>query len=240
MSFFPKVARTQHVPSTVKAPATVNSGSLNGKNNPAKITPKTPVAPVLFTSVPSSPTIRLLNQLRGNVALLPSTLAMADDTNPLSVFSGEPTTYVPSATKPGDLWEALNDRAFDYGMGLDARVAMVQPGPLGLHGLLRFLEYFIGERGLEGGMVELKIEQMIEAVKSVLKSNGISGPSISDTPMDQRARTVIDVNAKVESPPMTRPAGRSATSKPSPVNHTRVEKSGRGKTEPCGDLLHSS
>jgi hypothetical protein len=52
-------------------------------------------------------------------------------------------------------------------MGLEDRTRMVQRGMSGLDGVIRFLEYFICERGLEGAMVEVKIEQLIEAVQSV-------------------------------------------------------------------------
>ena len=118
MTFFQKALLPQHVWSTVKAPPPVASGSSSQNDNPAKITLKSPVAPLLSTSVPSSHTIRLLNQLRGNVVLLPSTIPTADDTNPLSAFSGEPATYVDAKMKPGELWEALAPifhRGFDYG-----------------------------------------------------------------------------------------------------------------------------
>ncbi|KAJ7891752.1 hypothetical protein B0H13DRAFT_1887071 [Mycena leptocephala] len=100
--------KPQHVPSTVQAPAAVTSGTPNEQIDPIKITPKTAVPPVLSTSVPTSLIIRLLNQFRANIGLLPSTLAVADSTNPLSVFSGDPATYVTPGTKPGDLWEALS------------------------------------------------------------------------------------------------------------------------------------
>ncbi|KAF7328292.1 hypothetical protein MSAN_02488500 [Mycena sanguinolenta] len=202
LSFFKKAPLPQHVPSTVDAPRPVASGSSGPKHNPAKITPQSPVAPLLSTSVPSSHIIRLLNQFRGNVVLLPSTVPTADDTNPLSAFSSEPATYVDAKTKRGELWEALAPvfhGVFDYGGTQDARIALVQRGPLGLHGLLRFLEYFIVERGLEGAMIELKIEQMIEAVQFVLKSNGITGLDLVDTPVDHRALDIIDVDAVVES-----------------------------------------
>ncbi|KAJ6456879.1 hypothetical protein C8R45DRAFT_1184960 [Mycena sanguinolenta] len=220
MSFFQKTSLPQHVRSTVEAPPPVASGSSSQNDNPAKITLESPVAPLLSTSVPSSHTIRLLNQLRGNVVLLPSTVPTAGDTNPLSAFSGEPATYVDAKMKPGELWEALAPifhRGFDYGGRLEARIAMVQRGPLGLHGLLRFLEYFIGDRGLEGGTVELKIEQMIEAVQAVLQNNGITGLDLVDTPVDHRSLDIIDVNAVVE--PVALPL------EPTPSEHRTSSKS---------------
>ena len=81
-----------------------------------------------------------------------------------------PAEYVSQDTPVCSLWEELSGyfhKAFDYGAGLDARVRLVSRGPFGLDGALRFLDYFIRERGLEGGPVELKLEQLIDAVNSV-------------------------------------------------------------------------
>jgi hypothetical protein len=94
----------------------------------------------------------------------------ADVDNPLSEFAAEPMEYVSQGMPAGELWEALSPtfhQVFGYGMGPDERKRMVQRGSAGLDGTLRFLDYFIRECGLEGGMVELKIEQLIEAVQSV-------------------------------------------------------------------------
>ncbi|KAJ7834825.1 hypothetical protein B0H13DRAFT_2240173 [Mycena leptocephala] len=208
MSFFLKVlAKPERVPSTVEAPALVNATSLATKSNPGKIAPKSPVAPVLSQSVPYSRPIQLLNQLRANVVLLPQSIAIADQTNPLSVFSGEPAAQVSANTAAQDLWEALSGlfhNAFAWTHGLD--------------GLLRFLEYFITQRGLEGAAMELKIEQMLEAVQSVLTENGITGPKVGDTPIDQRAPAVIDVDADTDILESAPTAVRlRAPSKPSPL-----------------------
>ncbi|KAJ6481266.1 hypothetical protein C8R47DRAFT_1284367, partial [Mycena vitilis] len=209
-SFFSKApAKRQLVPSTVQAPALVTSGSIVSKN-PTKITPKTLATPSLSTSesASGSSTVRLLNQLTALVDRLPAAVEAADDTNPLSAFSADPASYVSALTKPGDLWEELNPifhRAFDYSIGPETVVTMIQRGALGVDGLLSFLKYFVGERGLEGGMVDRKIEQVIEAVQSVLKNHGISDLIISGTPKDQRARTVIDVDAEANPQPTVKP-----------------------------------
>jgi hypothetical protein len=109
MSFFPKVlAKPQRVPSTIEAPALANAALPAAKRNPEKITPKSSVAPVLSQSVPYPRPIQLLNQLRANVVLLPQSIAVADQTNPLSVFSGKPATYVSADTAAHELWEALS------------------------------------------------------------------------------------------------------------------------------------
>ncbi|KAJ7434946.1 hypothetical protein FB451DRAFT_1465917 [Mycena latifolia] len=189
---------------TVRAPSPIlgdRPSSEHKANSETSLRP--PVAPMFPSPVPSSRLIQLLDQLRAKVELIPSTVPIADASNPLSEFSGEPAGYVPERTPPDELWEQLSSnfhRAFDYGMGLEGRIRMVQRGPHGLDGTLRFLDYFIRERGLAGGMVELKIEQLTEAVQSVLRDMGITTPGTSAAPVDSGpgTRVVIDVDAYMD------------------------------------------
>ncbi|KAJ7347779.1 hypothetical protein DFH08DRAFT_936589 [Mycena albidolilacea] len=156
--------------SIVRAPSPIRGAGISAKKIPlpAETYPRPAAAK---PDTPSSRVIQLLDHLRANVELLPSTIPDADVDNPLSEFAAEPTEYVSQSMPAGELWEALSPtfhRVFGYSMGPDERKSMVQRGSAGLDGTLRFLDYFIRERGLEGGMVELKIEQLIEAVQSVL------------------------------------------------------------------------
>ena len=57
--------------------------------------------------------------------------------------------------------------AFGWGMGSDGMQHLVERGDLGVDGVLKFFEYFIVECGLHGAVVEAKLEQLGEAVKSV-------------------------------------------------------------------------
>ncbi|KAJ6591766.1 hypothetical protein DFH09DRAFT_1073628 [Mycena vulgaris] len=182
------------------------------------VVPQNPI-PTSRTLAPSraapSHLIRLLDKLRENVELLLSNLPAADANNPLSEFSGEPTEYVSASTPASALWEELScsfHRAFDYGNELDGRIQMVQRGPLGLDGALRFLDYFICERGLEGGPVEAKIEQLIEAVQFVLKENGIS---TGNSPIDLMSGSPADIDMDAETTKSS-PLGTLPQPPPSP------------------------
>ncbi|KAJ7862813.1 hypothetical protein B0H14DRAFT_3610853 [Mycena olivaceomarginata] len=182
------------------------------------------VTPTMNPRPPSSRAHQLLDQLRASVELLPSTLPHADQENPLSEFAGQPTQYVSQNTPAGELWEELAPhfhRVFGYGMKLEDRIPMIQRGMSGLDGALRFLDYFICERGLEGGMVEVKIEQLIEAVQFVLQEKGIarSGASNPLTTPSPLHHPVIDVDAMdvdMELPSETPPPAASRHSKKSP------------------------
>ncbi|KAJ7749861.1 hypothetical protein B0H14DRAFT_3603375 [Mycena olivaceomarginata] len=166
-SFFkPKVPA---VPPTIQSPAPFVFGSSTSSALEGNSTP----VPVATSAVPSTAPpqlLQLLDQLREHCTRLPSTVPGADESSPLAVFSNDPESYVSNSTAPGELWEELQSvfhGAFDYGKGLEEREKMVQTGPQGLGGFLRFMEYFIVTRGLSGGMVELKLEQVLDAVKSV-------------------------------------------------------------------------
>ncbi|KAK7007633.1 hypothetical protein R3P38DRAFT_2553314 [Favolaschia claudopus] len=67
---------------------------------------------------------------------------------------------------------------------------MIQPGDRGIEGFCRFLEYFV-QRGLEGGMVELKAEQLLEALNSVREKSG----SLASNPSSQNS-TVFEINSQ--------------------------------------------
>ncbi|KAJ7875516.1 hypothetical protein B0H14DRAFT_3437072 [Mycena olivaceomarginata] len=87
----------------------------------------------------------------------------------------------------------------------------------GLDGVLRFLEYFICERGLEGAMVEVKIEQLIEAVQSVLQQHGIprlgaANPSTSSGPACHPVIDLDAVDVDVELPSGTPPPANQTAS----------------------------
>jgi len=168
-SFFTKKTApvAQFVKTAVRVPSPIHG-------TPASTPKPTPAAPSSAAKsnagLATSRAILLLDQLCAHVEILPSTVPVASQDNPLSEFAGQPTEYVSQSTLPSDLWEELAPyfhRVFGYAMELEKRRRMVQRGWAGLDGVVRFLDYFIRERGLEGAMVEVKIEQLIEAVQSV-------------------------------------------------------------------------
>ncbi|KAJ7706534.1 hypothetical protein B0H16DRAFT_1439225 [Mycena metata] len=201
-SFFTKKTApiAKFVKSAVRAPSPIHG---TGVSTPraAPAAASSTESSITVTRPAGSRTIQLLDQLCAQVELLPSTVPHASQDNPLSEFAGQPTEYVSESTPPGELWETLAPcfhRVFGYGMELEERKRMVQRGSAGLDGAVRFLDYFIRERGLEGAMVEVKIEQLIEAIQSVyVVSEAENGIPADDSPVNfGRATTpVIDVDA---------------------------------------------
>lgn len=175
-NFFQK--KLPSVPSTVQAPDPVlpsSSASAPLASIPAIITGKSSATP---STSPIPPPVRsesyrrlkkLIRQLLDAARRLPLSIPEADDTNPLAVFSADPASYLEANVNPAEIWQLLSSnfhKAFGYGEGPETRERMIETGPYGLGGFCRFLDYFV-DRGMEGGMVELKVEQVQEALNAV-------------------------------------------------------------------------
>ncbi|KAJ7055250.1 hypothetical protein C8F01DRAFT_1234702 [Mycena amicta] len=167
-SYFSKqpAIAAQRVPSTVTAPLPVHATSIPpGPPSPAEASTSQP-----SRSKRASCAQQLLADLRLDVLLLPDSIPLAVYGSGLSAFSGDPSSRLSADIPPAELWEHLNPifhSVFGYAATLEARMELVRRGKHGLDGFLRFMEYFIVHRGLQGGMVELKIEQLHDAVRAV-------------------------------------------------------------------------
>ncbi|KAJ7671994.1 hypothetical protein B0H17DRAFT_1335340 [Mycena rosella] len=197
-------AKVPAIPATVSAPAPVISATSAFHDLsvplPSKLAHAAPGVTASRSSKAApkaSPRLMdLIRQLRNGCRHLPFNIPEADDTNPLARFSGDPASYVGKDVPSDSLWETLETHfhgAFDYGKGPEEREGMIQTGPQGLGGFLRFMEYFVSERGLEGAVVELKVEQLLEALKLVLNKHKIPFPRTAQAPQDS---IVIDVDAE--------------------------------------------
>ncbi|KAJ6449137.1 hypothetical protein C8R45DRAFT_947588 [Mycena sanguinolenta] len=110
-----------------------------------------------------------------------------------------PTANRRDGIAPEALWETLAPtfhKAFDYGGSAESRERMIETGPFGIGGFCRFLQYFV-DRGLEGAIVELKAEQLLEALNFVFqKHRGTT--SVSFTENQPEEPTVIDIDSDSE------------------------------------------
>ncbi|KAJ7648621.1 hypothetical protein DFH06DRAFT_997187 [Mycena polygramma] len=216
LSFFAK--KVDAVPPTVQKPSLVISRSI-APTNPAPITSKTSAAPAvtaasISSTVPTLPLLGLMRQLRDAIRCLPPCIPDADGTGPLAVFSGDPSTYVGKEVEAESLWEELGPlfhKAFGYGTGAAERKGMIQPGPLGLGGFMRFMDHFVVERGLEGAMVELKLEQLLD-----LEDHGVTVTDAfaAEEPQQPAPRVIIDVDAETDIPQAAKLGPQAAKLRP--------------------------
>ncbi|KAF7371921.1 hypothetical protein MVEN_00049800 [Mycena venus] len=85
---------------------------------------------------------------------------------------------------------------------------MIETGPFGIGGFCRFLQYFV-DRGLQGGMAELKAEQLLEALNSVLQRHGKRTSDANKAPEHPPAQPPIiniDSDSEGDSGPSEIPA----------------------------------
>ncbi|KAJ7099009.1 hypothetical protein C8R44DRAFT_748067 [Mycena epipterygia] len=182
---------------------TLSSSTSNTSPSALTRSPSAASNPAASKPSPSLRLVELIGRLRAETRRLPIAIPEADETNPLAIFAGSPASYGVCAifvtlllhvalgnfaTLMGigekkfngeELWEILAPtfhKAFSYGTGPETRERMIQAGPYGLGGFCRFLEYFVVERGLQRGMAELKVGQLLEATQTVLKNSAVVDP----------------------------------------------------------------
>ena len=111
---------------------------------------------------------KLLQDLEAAVNRIPSDTPSAKPDHRLSIFAVDPHTCV---AEPGeDDWLILNQMmksAFGWG---EVEMAMAIPqmlnrGEHGLDGFIRFMTFFVRERGLEGALFETKVESLIKELE---------------------------------------------------------------------------
>ena len=109
--------------------------------------------------------VQLLQDLEAATKRIPEETSHATQDHRLSIFAVDSRTCV---AEPGeDDWLILNGMfkvAFGWGETEMAAAVpeMLNRGELGLDGLIRFLRFFVFERGLEGALFETKIEGLLK------------------------------------------------------------------------------
>ena len=109
----------------------------------------------------------LLKKLEVAVQRIPETAPLADDMNPLAIFSGDPDACVPPDV---DCWEdvvnPMMKAAFGWGNeSEDGRwMGKVCCGQQGIDGFMAFLQFCVQNRGLKGGLIEPKVETLLKVI----------------------------------------------------------------------------
>lgn len=117
----------------------------------------------------SLPPTHIISRLRVAIARIPVTVPEATASDALSGFSGDPALLADSSLGSDDLWEnVLNSLIKTYlGWGEEG-TDLVRRGHLGLSGLLRFVEYFILERGVSADLFDGKLNHLMRGVENML------------------------------------------------------------------------
>jgi hypothetical protein len=114
--------------------------------------------------------IELLNKLEAMATRIPNSVPLATPIHRLSAFSADPHSWVTSLEQgPDDFeddWMILNSMLktiFGWGkteMQENAK-QMLNCGKYGLDSFIQFFKYFVLQQGLEGAMIEPKIDGLL-------------------------------------------------------------------------------
>ncbi|KAI9432593.1 hypothetical protein H4582DRAFT_2132159 [Lactarius indigo] len=115
--------------------------------------------------------IELLNKLEAALTRIPDSVPLATSEHWLSIFLADPHSCVASLEQGleedfEDDWMVLNSMlktAFGWGESemQENTKEMLNRGAHGLDGFIQFLKYFILQRGLEGAMIETKVNGLL-------------------------------------------------------------------------------
>ncbi|KAI3998057.1 hypothetical protein K525DRAFT_275669 [Schizophyllum commune Loenen D] len=164
-TFFPTISKTTattYVPSRTKTPPPVlgeQSTSSPQQSTPLRLPQSSrPAAGRQHAQ-------QLLNRLRTKIERMP-------DDIPLSVHGDELYKFVSSdftVDSPSEAWEVLDpalNRVFGYGVTTESVAAIIRRGEYGMLGVVQILEMFVENyEGIEGGLLEGKVQCMIEAIE---------------------------------------------------------------------------
>ncbi|KAJ7706488.1 hypothetical protein B0H16DRAFT_1826242 [Mycena metata] len=175
--------RAPLVPSTVVAPAPIPPVNTSPPLPPPSINPAS--VPSASSNVPQS----LLDQLREAIRNLPATVPEASDSDVLATFGGDPAQVVDAKVPAIEIYEHLNPlfhAALGWSMSVEDTAQMLRRGQLGLDGLLRFITYFVTQRGVREQDFAAKIQQILDAI------NFLSPVIPSNVPLDPTTPPAAD------------------------------------------------
>ncbi|KDR76610.1 hypothetical protein GALMADRAFT_139524 [Galerina marginata CBS 339.88] len=182
LSFFGSQKPTKPVVPRVKSPPLVHADAITPIDTPGQIPPllspqeiqsrhlTQPIVPIgnELASQECPHALGILRRLQEKLASIPNETALAGPDHPLAVFSEHPVECANRAGRPEDDWEEILNPKMKcaFGWGCDSTEGgFARRGPNSLDGFIRFIEYFITQRSLEGSLVETKINVLLEAIE---------------------------------------------------------------------------
>ncbi|KAJ7814764.1 hypothetical protein B0H14DRAFT_3746965 [Mycena olivaceomarginata] len=204
------------IPSTVVAPAPVR---VFAKSAPAPVVPL-PLNRSRPFSEPPRPRFTpgsLLGRLEAAIKILPPTVQEATDSDALAAFGRDPSQYVDAEVPALEVFEHLNPifhTTLGWAMPVEETAQLLRRGVMGVDGLLRFIAYFVEERGVREQDFAAKIEQIIDAIHFLTQNSDSELSAIRFEDHSAPGETFIDadlITHDTDSPvPDTRLEGPSA------------------------------
>ena len=113
-------------------------------------------------------TSSFIRKLQGLVKGLPENIPEALQSDKIAVFGGDPKGFDDPTIAADELWEVVlnNILKSTLGWGTEGNMdEIIRRGKWGLDGLVKFVTYFVEERGVNAVLFEAKLEYLIKAIE---------------------------------------------------------------------------
>jgi len=155
------------VPSTLSSPALIHSSQQLAPESPSLTTAlQEPVT--LKPHLVSRPINDFINKLRNLVNNLPETVPEALESDMLAVFGRNPKEFDHPTLDADELWETTLNNVLKstLGWGMEGDMSeIVRRGQWGLDGLVKFVTYFVENRGVSQALFEGKLLNLMTALE---------------------------------------------------------------------------
>ncbi|GLB44007.1 hypothetical protein LshimejAT787_1501910 [Lyophyllum shimeji] len=160
------------VPSTVTAPALVGGAGASLLSEPAREAEEILLAPSHASPSSKPDEVPILQMLRVLVSRIPDTVPEATHDDALAVFGGDPASFIdPEPEMDGDdIWQGMMNATLKRVFGWQTEVdltTVIKRGPLGMDGFVRFIEYYIVDRGVPAALLEGKLEHLLDTLEKM-------------------------------------------------------------------------
>jgi len=109
----------------------------------------------------------LLDRLHAAIGNIPCNIPEGKQGDELASFNHNTALTACARIPLDELWENLNpglDRMLGFGRPMDEIQAIIQHGPMGVEGLVEYLQVLVKEGGVVGSLIEGKVSTLIDAI----------------------------------------------------------------------------
>ena len=117
--------------------------------------------------VPPTGALTLIDKIRQEAKLLPSSVPEGTVLDVLARFTSDPTLDVMGAEEP---WEVVNKvlhSTLGYGASIEELAKLIRRGPYGIVTFTCWVEACIRKVGIDGVLLEDRLARMLQAVESL-------------------------------------------------------------------------
>ncbi|KAG8916076.1 hypothetical protein FRC02_004238 [Tulasnella sp. 418] len=110
---------------------------------------------------------RVLAPLQLAITKLPDTVPVGGPNDTMALFGQDPSALVSADIPDDEVWETVDPvlkNLLGFGKTSAEISSMIRRGHYGMDGMCRFFEYLVCERGLNVGLLEGKVDRVMQAI----------------------------------------------------------------------------